>query len=362
MTCANHPDRPNTAFCQHCGKPICSECTRTAGTAVFCEPCLAARLNAKPSPIPPIDTGEPSPTLAAILGLIPGVGAMYNGQYAKGLVHLVIFAILVSLAHQVDIFGLFVAGWVFYQMIDAYHTARARRDGTPLPNPFGLNDLGDRLGFTPTAAPGNVPPPTSTPNAPASEPASNSTMPPPEYNYGYQQPPYTYSYQPPPTPALTDEQIAAWQRHRFPAAAVWLIALGILFLLGNLHLFPGNFSREILPILLIGFGIWTFVHRMTAPNLLGDQVDPALRRANTLWACNSGFWLVLIGTLWLLDTTHILRWHYSWPIFCIAGGVMLLVRRAAYTGIPMPPPPPAPPAADPGTAIVPRPYTPDEEN
>ena len=72
---------------------------------------------------------------------------MYNGQYAKGVVHLIVFAILVSLANENGIFGLFIAGWVCYQVIEAHHTARARRDGTPLPNPFGLNDLGERLGF-----------------------------------------------------------------------------------------------------------------------------------------------------------------------------------------------------------------------
>ena len=91
--------------------------------------------------------GEPNPGLAALLGLIPGVGAMYNGQYAKGVVHLIVFAILVSLADEHGIFGLFIAGWVCYQVIEAHHTARARRDGTPLPNPFGLNDLSERLGF-----------------------------------------------------------------------------------------------------------------------------------------------------------------------------------------------------------------------
>ncbi len=90
---------------------------------------------------------EPNPGLAALLGFIPGVGAMYNGQYAKGVVHLIVFAILVSLANENGIFGLFIAGWVCYQVIEAHHTARARRDGTPLPNPFGLNDLGERLGF-----------------------------------------------------------------------------------------------------------------------------------------------------------------------------------------------------------------------
>src|ERR1700683_2515553 len=73
---------------------------------------------------------------------------MYNGQYAKGVVHLIVFAILVSLADEHGIFGLFIAGWVCYQVIEAHHTAKARRDGTPLPNPFGFNDIGDRMGFT----------------------------------------------------------------------------------------------------------------------------------------------------------------------------------------------------------------------
>src|SRR5271170_7101771 len=176
MTCSNHPDRENVAFCQNCGKPLCQECTRVVGSAVFCEPCLAARLAGAPPPagtytapdpnaayaapgnIPPIP-GEPNPGLATLLGFIPGVGAMYNGQYAKGIVHLIVFAILVSLASDVNgIFGLFIAGWIIYQAIDANHTARARLAGTPLPNPFGLNDLGERLGFGkswPAAAPYN---------------------------------------------------------------------------------------------------------------------------------------------------------------------------------------------------------------
>src|ERR1700744_6533934 len=187
MNCANHPDRERTAFCQNCGKPLCPESPRPVGSAVFCDPCLAARLagttppaggsysatdssaNYTGAPIPPPPLpGEPNPGLAALLGFIPGVGAMYNGQYAKGVVHLVVFAILVSLANENGIFGLFIAGWVCYPGIEAHHTAKARRDGTPLPNPFGLNDLGERLGFgkawpgaqpgTPGAASGATPP------------------------------------------------------------------------------------------------------------------------------------------------------------------------------------------------------------
>src|SRR5580698_10472988 len=200
MNCANHPDRERIAFCQNCGKPLCQECTRVVGTAVFCEPCLAAKLSGTGAPpdasapgtyptaaaygagIPSFGNGEPNPGLAALLGIIPGVGAMYNGQYAKGIVHLIVFAVLITLSHENGIFGIFIAGWVIYQILEAHHTARARRDGTPLPNPFGLNDLGERLDFG-KAWPGGAP---STGGAaaaftpdPTSPPASSYVPPPP---------------------------------------------------------------------------------------------------------------------------------------------------------------------------------------
>lgn len=98
---------------------------------------------------PPPPPGAPNPGLAALLGFIPGVGAMYNGQFAKGLAHIVIFAILVSLADHVNgIFGLLVTGWVFYMIFDAYQTARARREGLVPPDPFGLNTIGERFGLS----------------------------------------------------------------------------------------------------------------------------------------------------------------------------------------------------------------------
>jgi len=76
---------------------------------------------------------------------------MYNGQFIKGLIHVVIFAVLVSAAHVYDVFGIFIAAWIVYQSFEAYHTAKARRDGMPLPDPLGLNDAGSW--FTPGGRP-----------------------------------------------------------------------------------------------------------------------------------------------------------------------------------------------------------------
>jgi hypothetical protein len=66
------------------------------------------------------------------------VGAIYNGQYAKGIVHAVIWGMLMSMASSRAIrgleplFGVLVAAWWFYMAFEAYHTARKRRAGEPV--------------------------------------------------------------------------------------------------------------------------------------------------------------------------------------------------------------------------------------
>ena len=44
MNCANHPDVEKVAFCRTCGKPLCANCTRSVHGVIYCETCLAARL------------------------------------------------------------------------------------------------------------------------------------------------------------------------------------------------------------------------------------------------------------------------------------------------------------------------------
>ncbi len=157
MNCINHPDVAAAAYCQNCGKPLCTGCMRSVGGVIYCEPCLAARLSSPPQggnayPDATLTALHAHPVLAGLLGFIPGVGAMYNGQYIKALAHVLIFAVFVSLSDKSFVFGLLLAAWIFYQVFDAAQTAKARRDGLPLPNPFGLNDLGTKLGMAPTPA------------------------------------------------------------------------------------------------------------------------------------------------------------------------------------------------------------------
>ena len=168
MNCANHPDVAATAFCRNCGKPLCSTCQRPAQGTILCEEDFAATAGAassSPGPAPdPATAGGfagtppysappppysappasgpnpylgsvPSPGLAFILGFIPGVGAVYNGQYAKGLIHAIIFGLLVSIQStgaapgMEPLIGILTGVWIFYMAFEAYHTAGRRARG-----------------------------------------------------------------------------------------------------------------------------------------------------------------------------------------------------------------------------------------
>src|SRR5436189_998991 len=154
MNCANHQQTPAAAYCRTCGKPLCSNCTRQVMGVVYCENCLAERMagSAPPaSPYQPVPgyvapmrtTSGPNPALAGILaGFFPfGVGAVYCGQYAKGLAHLIVFVLLVIGASNATsdamgtVFGLSIAGFYFYQLIDAIRTAKAVQNSQPVPDP-----------------------------------------------------------------------------------------------------------------------------------------------------------------------------------------------------------------------------------
>src|SRR5437773_2269563 len=77
-----------------------------------------------------------------MLGFIPGVGAMYNGQFAKALIHVAILGTLMTIASHVNgIFGLAVMFFWFYMVLDAYKTANARQLGLPDPDLLGIHRL-----------------------------------------------------------------------------------------------------------------------------------------------------------------------------------------------------------------------------
>jgi hypothetical protein len=177
MNCAEHPEVTASAFCRECGKPMCPDCQRLALGSVYCDVHLPAAPPAPPQPpapyvapaysapspytaptAGPVPDQSVHPVLALLLGFIPGVGAIYNGQYAKGLVHAVVFALLVSAvsgghsAGMEAFIGIMIAAWVFYMVFEAYHTARKRRYGVIVEEFSGQFDFTAGGGRVPAGA------------------------------------------------------------------------------------------------------------------------------------------------------------------------------------------------------------------
>jgi TM2 domain-containing membrane protein YozV len=222
MNCSVHSDAAAISYCRTCGKPMCEKCSHSVRGVVYCEDCIATRLHdtmpsapasgivAGTAGAPVLVTSGPSPGLAGVLaGFFPfGVGAVYNGQYAKGLAHMLIFIALIFGVSQVGdtygpVFGLAIAAFYFYQIIDAVRSAQAIRLGQPAPDPFGLAKSfgsGERVDF-----------------------------------------------------------------NRVPVGALVLIGLGVLFLLNTMGLFHAYWIHRLWPVILIVLGVWLLVKRFSPP-------------------------------------------------------------------------------------------------
>jgi hypothetical protein len=141
MKCANHPNVDSVAYCGLCGRPLCHDCERDVHGMVYCESCLANRLQ---TPMFGPQTG-PSPGVGLLLGFIPGVGAIYNGQIVKAMIQVLIFGSLIGLSRRMGspveaIFRLGAFAFYFYMVIDSYQTAKAKQLGQKMPEWFGLGD------------------------------------------------------------------------------------------------------------------------------------------------------------------------------------------------------------------------------
>jgi TM2 domain-containing membrane protein YozV len=105
---------------------------------VYCEEHLPQSASASPYTAQAVPNPGVSPGLAFLLGLIPGVGAIYNGQYAKGVVHVLIVGLLISIMSSgaagglEPLFGMLVSTFFFYMAFEAYHTAKKRMMGEPV--------------------------------------------------------------------------------------------------------------------------------------------------------------------------------------------------------------------------------------
>ncbi len=207
-TLPSDPSSPVVGFCRATGKALTAdEATYVNGVLYSKEAAETLKLTQEPASPYTVaaPVGSPvtdiSPGWAFVLGLIPGVGAIYNQQYAKGLFHIIVFAGIITLVERggpANVFlGFLLAGWYFYMPFEAFHTAQKRQRGEVIDEVSGLVNLPPNL-------------------------------------------------------------------RRLPIGPVVLIALGVLFLLDNLGLLRIDDVMRFWPILLIAAGVIKLLERFNA--------------------------------------------------------------------------------------------------
>ena len=128
--------------CGRCARPLCPACDHRIRGFPYCQDCIVEgvemlRQQSSDDALPLVRRNS-SPVAATLLSLIvPGLGAAYNGQTSKAIVHFAIFASFFQMAvapvafvtEALPFFMLGVIGTWLFAAVDAGRTAQLLRDG-----------------------------------------------------------------------------------------------------------------------------------------------------------------------------------------------------------------------------------------
>lgn len=129
--CTYHPTHRALVRCSACHRPLCPACDHRIKGFPYCQECIVrgVELLRRSTSWTSAEASHrsPSPRLAALCALVPGLGAVYNRQNVKALVHFLLIVGLFELADLTDLalFGLGAVVFYFFSILDAYRTAEA---------------------------------------------------------------------------------------------------------------------------------------------------------------------------------------------------------------------------------------------
>jgi hypothetical protein len=124
MRCYYHADVESVHGCSTCRKFLCPACAHSIKSRVYCQDCLVAGADLAALAATP-RLANFSPARAALFAIIPGIGAVYNRQYVKAVLHFAIFAGLSIIASSgPGVFGMAAFAFYIFTIIDAYRSAQ----------------------------------------------------------------------------------------------------------------------------------------------------------------------------------------------------------------------------------------------
>lgn len=141
MKCAYHPSTLATIDCSSCGRRLCPACDHRIKGAPHCQDCIVTGINllreAQSQGRNPIPRDDKSPWIALLFSIIPGLGAAYNGQNVKALLHFIITASLLALSDIFEwpmepVLGLAGFGFYCYSIYNAFLSSHRLHKGEDL--------------------------------------------------------------------------------------------------------------------------------------------------------------------------------------------------------------------------------------
>jgi len=136
MYCTYHLKNPAVVQCNQCARSLCPACDHRIRGFPFCQDCIVAGVELlrhhSQSTASQVIRRRSSPFVATLLSFVPGLGAAYNGQTAKAIVHFAIFASFFQMAvitQGIHFFILGVLGTWLFAAVDACRTAQLMRAG-----------------------------------------------------------------------------------------------------------------------------------------------------------------------------------------------------------------------------------------
>ena len=130
MNCTYHQKTPSVVQCNRCAQALCPACDHQIRGFPFCQDCIVTGVELLRQQSPANSAGvvrrKSSPFVATLLSFVPGLGAAYNGQTSKAIVHFAIFASFFQMAvltEGVLLFLLGVVGSWLFAAVDMSHRA-----------------------------------------------------------------------------------------------------------------------------------------------------------------------------------------------------------------------------------------------
>ena len=136
MLCANHANNNGINTCSRCGQWLCEECSVEVNGRIVCKSCIYESLSKAPKSMPRRSSSTSaseiyiSKFMLIICSIVPGANYMYMGLMKRGILAMLMFALVAFLNNITDNFiSAFLIIGIVANFFDGIHIRRRLMNG-----------------------------------------------------------------------------------------------------------------------------------------------------------------------------------------------------------------------------------------